>query len=306
MYLKVLRIRLMTRIHLITSCTDRKRGRVPAHLRVRALGHGDAVTRASEWVERLSACGVEAAPASDVYVGEHWSVVRRVLPGVSQCSVVSAGYGLLDVSTPIAQYAATFQSGHPDSVAKGRDETLTWWREINRWKGPSGWRPSIIDANVDITVVALSSGYLQVLKSEIADLDPAQVIVISAGGSDSDLPRHRLSVGGALRLTLGGSLISLNVRVAAHLIDRLGEGISRDSAMGELDRLTSEAGELPRFDRRRLNDQQVLTMIAEWRQQTPSLSATAAHRKLRSSGYACEQSRFRELFHLHTNLKESV
>lgn len=289
----------MTRIHLITSCTDRKRGRVPDDLRVRSLADGDVARRTVEWVGRLSVSEVSRTPANDVYVGEHWSVVRRLLTGVSRCSVVSAGYGLIDVTTPIAPYAATFQTGHPDSVAPGHREATAWWQGVNEWSGPSGYRPCVAPDDVDITVVALSSGYLQVLRSEISTLDPEHLLLISGGGSDKELPHHRLPVGGALRLALGGSLMSLNVRVAEHLIRRLGTSLSRATAAAELERLAAEVGELPRFDRRRLDDQQVLMMIARWREQSPSISATAAHRRLRSSGYACEQGRFRELFKLH-------
>lgn len=296
----------MTSIHLITSCTDRKRGQVPDDLRVRSLVGGDVATRAREWVERLSVTDAPRATASDVYVGEHWSVVRRILAGGSRCSVVSAGYGFIDVSTPLVPYAATFQPGHPDSVAHTRDEAWAWWQEVNMWSGPTGCRPQLARNDNDITVVSLSSGYLQVIQSEISSLDPERVLLISAGGSDNELPQHRLSVGGALRLSLGGSLISLNVRVAEHLIDRLGGNLSRTAAVEELKRLTAVSGELPRFDRRRLDDQHLLILIAQWREQNPSLSASAAHRKLRSSGYACEQGRFRKLFDLQIELEESA
>lgn len=292
----------MTRIHLITSCTDRKRGRVTDDLRVRSLGVGDVGDRATEWVERLAASDQSQTHARDVYVGEHWSVVRRLLTRVSWCSVVSAGYGLIDVATPISPYAATFQSGHPDSVARTRSEVAVWWQEVNQWPGPLGWRPPLLHEDADLTVVALSSGYLQALVSDISMLNPERVLVISAGGSDNELPRHRLPVVGALRLALGGSLMSLNIRVAEHLIARLGDDLSRTSAFAELSRLSAETGDLPSFDRRRLADQQVLSLISEWRDQNPSLSATAAHRKLRSSGYACEQGRFRDLFKRHTQL----
>jgi len=96
----------MTYLHLITSCTDRKRGRVPDELRVRDLAAGSTVDRANQWIARLAApCAIET-PASEVYVGEHWSVVRRH-PAMA---------------TPTASSVVTSTAGavHPRSTDPGR------------------------------------------------------------------------------------------------------------------------------------------------------------------------------------------
>src|SRR5256885_2284773 len=86
---------------ILASCTERKRLPVPKALRLRNIRHRDAGQRAARWWQRLMHHQSDTLPATDLYAGGHWAVVRR-LPEVARTRglrpalwVVSAGYGLV-------------------------------------------------------------------------------------------------------------------------------------------------------------------------------------------------------------------
>src|SRR5262245_11141361 len=88
-------------IHVIASCTDRKRLPVPLELRLREISGVRPQIRAERWWRRLSTHESRNIVATDLYGGDHWSVARS-LPAVAvangrsaQLWVASAGYGLV-------------------------------------------------------------------------------------------------------------------------------------------------------------------------------------------------------------------
>ncbi|MDB4873532.1 MAG: hypothetical protein JWL97_4536, partial [Gemmatimonadales bacterium] len=83
-------------------------------------------------------------------------------------------------------------------------------------------------------------------------------------------------------------------RIAAHLVSR---GIvNRTQAVEDLAALLAAQPPIPRYDSKRLSDQEVFTLISEAYVRSPGISASRLLRELRDDGYACEQQRFGLLF----------
>jgi hypothetical protein len=138
---------------ILASCTERKRLPVPPELRLGDIRVRDVRERLGRWYQRLMGHPSETRPASDLYAGGHWSVVRR-LPEVARRRglrpalwVISAGYGLVPASARLHAYSATFAPGHADSVGrKGGTggERQVWWAELALRKGPDRKAPRSI------------------------------------------------------------------------------------------------------------------------------------------------------------------
>src|SRR5262245_44463156 len=98
-------------IHVIASCTDRKRLPVPPKLRLREIPDARPQIRAERWWRRLSTHQGRNVAAAELYGGDHWSVARS-LPDVAaangrsaQLWVASAGYGLVPANAPLRPYS---------------------------------------------------------------------------------------------------------------------------------------------------------------------------------------------------------
>ena len=92
---------------------------------LRELDGSDVRTRLQTWRERLRTAQAEEYPAENLYMGEHWSVVRDIPRDAIDRGwkvrlwICSAGYGLIQPSTRIKSYQATFSPGTKDYVARG-------------------------------------------------------------------------------------------------------------------------------------------------------------------------------------------
>ncbi|GIH72013.1 hypothetical protein [Sphaerimonospora thailandensis] len=295
-------------VHVVVTCTNRKRVPADDRLRVRSLEAGTVGMRFRSWLERLEAAEVRV-PARDLYAGEHWLIANdlaKTLGADAHFWVCSAGYGLIPAATPIAAYAATFASGHEDSVAEGVDGAREWWRQLCRWEGPQAGQPrsfeELANQHPDSAIVAvLSEPYLRACASDLraaasrlAESD--NLAVIGPADRSPELADLIVPVTAALRALVGGSLLSLNVRVARRLLqDSRDQGVRRSLLLKLMETLTAEVPEqVRRQPGIRMTDEEVRSFIRHhgkgFRSATPLL------RKLRSSGLSCEQARFRTLF----------
>src|SRR5437868_1959469 len=109
-------------LHILVSCTDRKRAAVSEELCLRTVPAKPIEERAKAWWLRITRHRGQAIPAMDLYAGDHWSVVRA-LPELAQRNslkanlwVISAGYGLVPATACLLPYSATFAGNHPDTV----------------------------------------------------------------------------------------------------------------------------------------------------------------------------------------------
>jgi hypothetical protein len=264
----------------------------------------------ASWLTALSDIDREAVPASELYGGEHWRAVLQLnrAPDVATW-VCSAGYGLVPLEAPLCAYGATFSAGHADSVTgsvASSEQSRAWWEALSGWAGPIPDAQRTLGALAErasgSVVVAMSPPYLDATRDDLrlaAKQLGDRLVVIAvgarAGASDDDVPI--VATDGRMRQLLGGSMQSVNVRIAEYLISNCGHELTHPAA-DELMRATlATLAPLPRYERTSLTDDEVVEFIAAALAEEPTVSCTRLHRELRDSGHACEQRRFRRLFH---------
>jgi hypothetical protein len=297
-------------VHVVVTCTQRKRHPVPSGLHLRRVTGVRTETRWRTWTTRLVDDPVRAVPASDLYAGAHWPLARR-LPEVAASPlrvtlwICSAGYGLISAATAVKPYSATFTTGHPDSVPGGRDDAAEWWAALTEWKPPGADAPRSItelaaSESTGVVLLVLSSAYVSACRADILAAidvldDPERLAIISGGtGADAELAQWLLPVDARLQYSLGGARQSLNARVAAAL---LGAGrCTGPAARSWLADLLADQPPLATFARKPMTDAEVRAWIRAQLHSDCEATHTRLLRALREAGTACEQQRFAKLF----------
>ncbi len=300
-------------VHIVVTCTNRKRQVVPESLRLGNLREQQQGLRFAEWTRRLTA-EPPTVRAHDLYGGQHWNIARglpTLVGAPARLWVCSAGYGLVDVDAYLHPYAATFSIGNEDSVGRDKLETRQWWQRLTDWAGPSADKPrsfaDLARQDPDATIVAvLSNTYLPACAD---DLRTAAGLLRSADRFTvigPNLPARGLEdvvipIPARLRSVVGGSLHVLHARAAAHLLSQIvanGADLShrnlREVALHAVD--TAPPDTSRRAPGVRLSDDAVREYIRSHRGVEKS-SATRLLRRLRDSGQSCEQGRFKHLYH---------
>ena len=288
---------------------------------MRSIDACDIDSAFAEWSSRLEQCTSEPLPARRLYAGDHWSVVQA-LEDVSAASqldpaiwVCSAGYGLIGIDTPIKSYSATFSSSHPDTVCRwtrhpdiSPKDGSSWWECQQTWGGPDPSMPRSVadiaagDSRSPMLVVA-SKGYMGAIGGDVQRAaerltDPDLLSIISTGTKVlPHLQNNLIPSNSSLQQTVGGSLLSLNVRLAKTLLSGIRPEELRASLLGaKSSRLVSEAGPLSRYPRERMADEAVKKYIKNSLKEDPGISLSSLLRRLRNEGKACRQERFSHWF----------
>lgn len=310
----------MREINVVVTCSDRKKVPIAAALRLRNVSGATVEDRLDVWTSRLAAAGSIGARADAVYGGSHWSAVLGLpseLPSFGarvRTWICSAGYGLISPSTPIAGYGATFAYEAEDAVSNGEDfstrvdETQRWWSGLSAWRGAGYGKPrsltELATSNRQaLMLVAASPAYLRAMAQDLLRArtvlrSAKQLSIISAGtGRLPGLQEHLLPVDGKLLPVVGGAMPSLNVRILRKILLEASRWHPRlPDLKRRYEALMKRQQPLEKFDRRPISDAEVVTFIEDALKQDPSTRHTPLLRRLRDSGRACEQSRFRQLF----------
>lgn len=268
-----------------------------------------------------------AAPAKDVYQGDHWRVVSE-LPTLAtalgmrpELWIMSAGYGLIPAEAPIHGYSATFSARHPDTVvdADARTESAqAWWSAISELAGPAHGAPRrladlvrakgrtrmIIVASADYLVAALPD--LKRAAALLGSSDNLLIVSARARYLDSTLAESVVPCGTRLQALVGGAAQSLNARVARKILtDAPRCALDAQSTRRRFLRLVRQLPAQPRYDEREpMTDDQVKDFI---RKEVAALSKppgwTPLLKQFRKDGQKCEQTRFRRLYEEVTGVK---
>ncbi len=310
----------MRRVNLVVTCTKRKRLRPSQLMRLRDIEAADLPSAFAEWVDRLDKSDDETTTARELYAGDHWSVVQSLECAAHSSEidlktwVCSAGYGLVGIDAKLKAYSATFSPQHPDSVlrwnpARARSETKElWWELHQKWRGPDPSRPRSISALAESDpgtplLIAASQEYLRAIGNDVrkASLQlrsTDSLIIISTGTKRlPDLESNLLPSCARMQTTVGGSLHSLNARLARRILTECSHRELRASELTDRLRLWLQvAPETRRTVRKRLTDVEVRKFIADSLYEDESATWSKLLRRLRDSGRACRQERFACIF----------
>ncbi len=262
--------------------------------------------RAKVWSKRLAA-QVKGVPASEVYQGDHWSVVRSIATsrGTTQVNVwiASAGYGLLSPESKIVPYAATLAGGHLDSVASTSQARRTWWASLtgNPLKvvpsAPRSIRRVATRFSSSPLIIAASPEYIDAMADDILAASerlqsPELLSVLCrVGGAPEELAPFAVHLSAAMSSELGGALTSLNARVLRWLVSVGRAKLTRKTIIRYLGQLSERCSARAVPHRAKMTDLEVRIWI-EREQQVVHRSRSALLRVLREKGYAVEQARF--------------
>lgn len=305
----------MAGINLVVSCTKRKTREPRVALRLRAVRATLPLEeRASQWIGRLWRCVTGRVPARDLYAGDHGQTVRSIPEDHTSASqpvrlwVCSAGYGLVPIDARLGPYSATFAPGQPDSVcAKGgvglRATLPRWWAAVAAYDevhaGPRTIAALLTAYPGDFLLLALPDTYLAAVADDIADaartLDaPERLAILSTGGAViPGLEEYHLPVAARLSRMAGGTLGSLNARLARLLISRLCDHpLTRSRCRVQLAAWLAETQATAGPSRTPITDEELCALVSQLWSADPDASPTLLLRRLRGSGRACEQSRF--------------
>jgi hypothetical protein len=101
----------------------------------------------------------------------------------------------------------------------------------------------------------------------------------------------------ALKSVLGGSLLSLNARLARRIVDEARDrGIASTAIRERFQLLAQQAPPPPRYDRTAVEDDEVRRFVLDQVGKNPRATHTRLLREFRTAGRACEQGRFRRIF----------
>lgn len=302
-------------VNLVVSCTNRKRYETAPGLAAHELAGSDVETRLRAWRKRLTTVEAEKYPAEELYMGEHWSVVRDIPSEARNRGwdvrlwICSAGYGLIQPGTRIHSYQAAFTPGVLDSVAPGdRAAAQSWWKGVCACAipGEQDFPRSLVALAVKYPrtplIVALSADYLNAVAEDLrAVLDQTYferyLSIISCGTRSQHRywKNHLLPCDGGLSASLGGTLTSLNARVARFLF---GFEVHTEPTVDHWAALVRSIGNRTAapLSRTPQSDDEVSGFIRAALKKMPPASKTKLLEEFRASGRACEQKRFGELY----------
>lgn len=293
----------MEKLTVIVNCTDRK-SQVPSpQLRLRSLPPCGLDARFDIWQSRLDRAET-TVKLVDLYQGEAWQQARYLAADAAKegvdvtLLVASAGLGLRDVTTDGPAYAATFARGHLDSVASDQDETRAWWKRL----ATLNKNDEFVEAVGKRVLLVLSANYARAMDDDLVALAERGGDLLLVGGARTIPGLPRIAADGSLRRELGGSRLSLTLRMArAWLARRPDRGrLYSDRGEAAWADWARSVSHTECYDRRPMSDEELTKLIYTLRRTDPALSATRALRQIRDDGIACEQKRFGQLFHAAT------
>lgn len=305
----------MAELHIVTACTNRKRGSVGAR-RIGGLLDLPLEDRADAWWERLTSTpGQDATPAKDLYVGSHWQRSSEAAREATSSGVfdevylhvMSAGYGLVSASELLRPYAATFTRTSDDCVLRPEEDSETWWDALAQHELPSRAPRSLLELarhSGDATVViAGSTQYLRAVASDVRtaarELAPDRLSVVCGGSVPGELREFELGLDGTKAVGLGARMVDLAAAAVVHLsktVER--HGFHRSKAREILAAVPSAPIPSAQRKARSASDEEVRDFIAgALSSPVGGTTKTALLRRLRSeSEFACEYARFGRLF----------
>lgn len=289
---------------VIVMCSKRKRAPADPTLQAKSLNAGGASDVAAAWGQRLRSARA-TIKAGDLYGGRGFVEAKRAASHLgAPLSIVSAGLGLVDAGTQVPSYCLTTAPRDPDNILnKTGGSSSEWWTEL---QGVSPYASRSTESETGLILAALSGGYVAMVSGEWSrwpaerlarlrlftkerPLGAAEALAPSWMPYDDRLEDPGQEVAGtdgdfaqrALRhfvMTVGGLSSAAEDRA---LVARSLEGLSARV----------------RPNRPRLGDEAIIGLIHEHWTVVDGRSGAMLRHLRRTLGFACEQSRFKDLFH---------
>ena len=301
----------MTKVLIITPCSDRKYGFTPEYMRATSLPLGSLRSVANEWAVRVKE-SIPTNAARDVYAGRSFVELKAAQSLVSaDLVIISAGLGIVRGQQKIPNYGITVSRSASDSIFKkieGKAQSTEWWSHLQKTMGAKFDLNSIDFGAYDLVLMIMSKNYAKMVSGDLSLMseDVIKKLRVFGVGINSLMP-----------LKLRDNILSYDQRLNGPDYDHLGT-MTDLSARCLLDFCKQMQGnsEIGRglqydkefvegrlngmrypevFDRKVCTDDEVKLFILEhWDTNKGNVNKTL--RLLRDKGFACEQTRFANLF----------
>jgi hypothetical protein len=180
-------------------------------------------------------------------------------------------------------------------VASSTFQAADWWDHL-QCMGESR-NLSEIAASVGRILVVLSETYAQAMHRDLLALAASGADTVLIGGACDLDGVLRIPANAALRNALGGTLTSLNARMAAAWLQHCTPGrLITPAAKERWTAWVDQAARPERYARTPMSDAAVIDFIKDMKSRYPDSSRTRLLRLLRDKGMACEQKRFAGLY----------
>lgn len=259
---------------------------------------------ASEWVRRLASAEA-LAPAREVYGGRAF---REAEAAAAACNgvlrVISAGTGLITADTPIPAYGLTISRGQADSILhKVTGDAGSWWSALT---AVSPFHQDLIKGD-GLLLAAVPAPYLAMVAADWLALPEAVQRRLrlftkeKPRGEAARLAEYWMPYDDRLEAAgpgYAGTQTDFAQRALRHFVDKLGvTGISADDDAAAVQEALAGLEPPQRPERTRLDDDAISSLIAEHWEAVGGQSGLMLRHLRRGLGVACEQGRFKLLFH---------
>jgi len=245
--------------------------------------------------------------ASHLYKGRAFSVARSAAARIgADFGVVSAGLGYVDGAAQVPGYDLTVRNRGVASVRARVTEAFDpaiWWRAMKA--GPFSSDLFAAAERRDVVLVALSRPYLDMLADDLLALVDARPGVLRlfglslAGAAPAALRSYVMPYDEHLeRLGQPGTRSDFAPRALAHFVEHVmpvADTVEEQAACVKA-RLSRAPQAEPRPNRRRGDDETLKGVIRELAEREGFRSGLVLRALRGSAGWACEQSRFMDLY----------
>jgi hypothetical protein len=254
------------------SCVSKKHGKIKAN--ISNINENSLEETFNVWKHQSKG----TTPAADVYKGTQWNLIKNLSTKIPT-SVISSGYGIIDLKTPIVPYSITFSSAYVENSHLLVPKYDLTQKEANKkWFNMFGDYSNLWDTD-EVLIFTVNPLYLNVL-----DLPKKDNIIV--------LSDYRL---GRLAKWLGSGANNLSVNFANYLVDNYPNISGNKELKNFVDYLDKRYGKDLYKKRQKCDDK----FILDWINKGNSL------KKLRDAGYSCSKQRFTYL-KTQNNVEETI
>jgi hypothetical protein len=171
------------RFAVATNCTNRKRFKPIQALQAQHVPRNIATEVADEWVRRVQ----DAAPVStaiELYQGRAFAEAKKAANELeADLYVVSAGLGLIHSKRKVPSYTLTVTKPSSDNILRRCTDVTSpelWWKAVNASFHARSFSSRIARSAYDRWLIAVPTTYYRMLRDDLARL------------GDDDLKRVRL------------------------------------------------------------------------------------------------------------------
>ncbi|WP_321960073.1 hypothetical protein [Paraburkholderia sp. J7] len=301
---------MTSRVIVVTNCTNRKRAGYGTVALTAADMRGSLSSVAARWGRAIK----KAPPsdqAQDIYMGRAFSEARQVTTTLGgTLHIISAGLGVVGAAEEIPSYNLTVADGDnslkPLLTQLGKRPS-DWWMALTAELGQQRSVRALLENNTDaLALFALPGSYIALIAEDLASLTQWQlsrVRIITSAHGRTLVPEHARHVALPYDERLEGSSYAgtrtdFPQRALRHFVEALtGHQLSIDDARRSVSAAMHALAKPVIPARERKTDSEILALLRKNWDRFDGASARLLRYLRDEALVACEQSRFRNLWH---------